>query len=189
MANTGHAKFLEVEYKFVLPDEATFEHFCSLITTMSPSRHSHVSTTDTYYVLDSNPGFIYRHRFDQELQQLTVKSLTQDPSVRMEVNLELKTDGNQGDAVQNFLQTFGIKAQSSLTKDLYVFYFPNIEIALYRARAGQRELLCLEIEVTNFDDISSGKNELNKWCQKIGVNSEARETRSLFEILLLPSLT
>ena len=188
MANSGNQKFLEVEYKFILSDDVQFEQFRSRLSCMNPVRQTEVNTVDTYFLLQNNSQFIYRHRFDQELQQLTVKSMSGDPSVRTEINLDLSRDENQSAAVVEFLRTFGIKAQSSLAKDLIVFYFQNVEIALYRAQAADRSILCLEIEAIDFADIESAKSDINKWCQLLGLAPDTREMRSLFEILLLPSL-
>ena len=59
---------------------------------------------DTYFVLKSTSGYVYRHRCDEEIQQLSLKSVSKDPAVRTEVNLNL-SGGNQISSVRGFLST------------------------------------------------------------------------------------
>ena len=82
--------FLEIEHKYVV--EAGFDRkaFLERLRSLSPLRMSEVEVEDTYYVLNAANGFVYRHRYDKELEQLTVKSVEKNPEVRLEVNLSLK---------------------------------------------------------------------------------------------------
>ena len=77
-----------------------------LLGAIDIERGAKVSGSRFYYL--TGPGqrdrYVIRHRFDDELQQLTIKSLTDDTAVRDEINLDLGHHaGDQADAVEAFV--------------------------------------------------------------------------------------
>ena len=108
-------QYLEIEHKFLVDDSFNFLSFDEKLKALNPEVVKQVDVVDTYFVVESLKDHVYRHRFDREIQQLTIKSCSKDPAVRKEVNLSFDGE-NQIDSVRNFLDASGIifylKAQS-----------------------------------------------------------------------------
>src|SRR5690554_6764240 len=110
---SGQADFLEIEHKFLMPKTFDTEAFAAKVLALKPASKTAVrEVKDTYYVSPSSPNYIFRHRYDEQLQHLTAKSfhsLTSDrqkfdTEVRTEINLFLSQEqGDQADAVEAFL--------------------------------------------------------------------------------------
>ena len=90
------SSFSELEHKYCVPEEFDLEAFSQRVQSISSCEYQEVDVTDTYFVTDKTSGYIFRHRFDRELQHLTVKSIGSDNESRLEVNLDLGHErGNQ----------------------------------------------------------------------------------------------
>ena len=84
-ATSGQLRFKEIEHKFVVDDGFDLERFGAVLETLNPTRTTSLQVLDTYYLLrGSRTGrFVIRHRFDEELHHLTVKTLETDTEVRI----------------------------------------------------------------------------------------------------------
>ena len=181
----GHS-FREIEHKFVVDSGFDRAAFFSRLNLLHPVRTNTIKVEDTYYVLKSHPGFIYRHRFDSEIQQLTAKSLGRDPEVRTEINLDLIcSPAGQGTAVSAFLETFGVTWKQTIQKDIAVAYFNDCEIVHYRASSGTHSIECVEFEAVGEMPVEKALKIITDYELKAGFNGFRREERTLFELLLL----
>jgi adenylate cyclase class IV len=184
----GSNSFTEIEHKFVLGADFNRDTFLKMVTELSPGRQAAAMVRDTYFVLGHDNHHVYRHRFDNEIQQLTVKSVEDDSAVRMEINIPIdQSKGDQRPAILEFMKALGCRWSGDLSKDIQVAYFDDCEIVLYRAVNRGREVYCVEFEAVNPDSVTEGLAVLARYEAALGFKAEARETKSLFELLLLDS--
>ncbi len=178
--------FIEIEHKFIVGSDFDQTSFLKKLSGLSPDRQSKISVRDTYFVLGHDRRHIFRHRFDKEIQQLTVKSVESDAAVRTEINIPIdQSKGNQSLAVDAFMKTLGAVWSAELAKDIQVAYFHDCEIVFYRAVSGSDTVYCVEFEATNPASVEKGLEVLAKYETKLGFSPEARDSRSLFELLLM----
>lgn len=178
--------FLEIEHKFVVGQDFDRDSFVKKLGSLSPNRQSKISVRDTYFVLGHDKKHVYRHRYDKEIQQLTVKSVESDAAVRREVNVPIdQSKGDQKAAVGAFMEALGAVWSAELAKDIQVAYFHDCEIVFYRASNGQESVNCVEFEAINPSSIEAGLNTLDKYEKLLGFRQEQRDSRSLFELLLM----
>lgn len=182
----GHSSFIEIEHKFIVPAGFSRHDFLNTARQLGALRTDEVVVKDTYYVLKGWSSHVFRHRFDREIQQLTVKSVGKSTFERLEVNLDLLRDGiDQAAAIQAFLNVFGVAWTATLTKDIGVAYFADCEVVHYRAKAGDRAIECVEFEAIGFSDGPSALPILNQYERSFGLGDETVENQSLFHLLLL----
>lgn len=178
-------QFLEIEHKFIIPETWDFQAFERRLKELGYQNSSEVQVADTYYVTAACPGYIYRHRYDKELQHLTVKSLMDDPEVRLEVNLDLgHHKGSQKVAVEAFLSPMGIMWSGTLTKQVKAYYFPDCEVVHYHAKFRDKSVTCVEIEAKEPPTILQGKQILQRYASALNLESIYRSNKTLFELLL-----
>ncbi len=126
-------RFTEVEHKFVLDEAFDLPAFRRVLETLGPRRQSALQVRDRYFLTGDGRArhYILRHRFDEELHQLTIKSLASDPEVRDEINLDLGHHaGDQAAQVDAFVARMGVTWSAALQKDLEVWYFADCEVVL-----------------------------------------------------------
>src|SRR3954452_10875940 len=112
-------RFAEIEHKFIVDDASDVERFRHLVGALGPTRTMSVRVRDRYYLTAAGRArrFVIRHRFDAELQHLTVKTLEADTEVRVEVNLDLGHQaGDQEAQVDAFLGQLGVEWTGTLHK-------------------------------------------------------------------------
>jgi adenylate cyclase class IV len=178
--------FLEIEHKFLVGRDFDKKRFLEQLTALSPDRQARVSVRDTYYVLEHDLGRVFRHRFDNEIQQLTVKTVERDAAVRTEVNIPIdQSKGDQRPAVSRFMKELGACWSGEVAKDIDVTYFGDCEVVFYRAVGRDKEVYCVEFEAVAAKTIQDGLATLETYERKLGFNPSQRETRSLFELLLV----
>lgn len=178
--------FIEIEHKFVVGKDFDQDDFIRKLRSLCPDRQSNISVRDTYFVLGHDRRHIYRHRFDKEIQQLTVKSVETDAAVRTEVNLPIdQSKGDQLAAVSAFMRASGAIWSAELAKDIQVAYFHDCEIVLYRATSGSDTVYCVEFEATSPQTVDDGLKVLARYEKMLGFDPEKRDSRSLFELLLM----
>jgi adenylate cyclase class IV len=180
--------FKEIEHKFVV--DATFdrETFLSHLRAMSPLKMANIKVRDTYYVLAGDRNHVFRHRFDDEIQQLTVKSIETDTAVRTEINLPIdQSKGDQGPSVLAFMNALGCAWQGEIRKEISVAYFPDCEVVFYRAVGSLKTVHCVEFEAVTPTSVQDGLATLSKYELALGFASRQRESKSLFELVLLDS--
>ena len=179
-------RFKEIEHKFVVDDRFDLDGFAASLEALHPTRTTSIRVTDTYYLLSSSrtERFVIRHRYDEELHHLTLKTLEADTEVRHEVNIDLGHHaGDQRAQVDAFLEKLGIEWSGSLRKDLSVWYFPDAEIVHYRASTGARSVRCVEFEATRKPSIEEALATVRRYEQATGFDEANRSHRSLVQIL------
>jgi len=181
---------LEIEHKYVIdPKVFPLDKFQRRALELAPEGESHVLVEDTYFILASTKTHIFRHRFDSEIQNLTVKSLTGDVDVRLEVNLDLdQGKGNQLDRVREFLRPLGIIQEIPLKKEVHAYYLKGCEAVYYKASGAQRSIFCVEFEATEKTTLESSKRIIAHYENEFGFNDIERASESLFELLIVPQL-
>lgn len=184
------ADYCEIEHKFIVGPEFDLGAFRARARALAPTRTTELHVEDTYFVTRLGAGVVFRHRYDSERQELTVKSRRPgDTEVRREVNLRLdQASGNQLAAVTAFLQPLGIVWQGSLGKDICVFYYPDCEVVYYDARAGERRVCCVEFEALGSSPLDAARATLAAYEQRLGLGQAQRVQESLFDLLLLPAM-
>ena len=177
--------FLEIEHKFVLPENWCLDSFTELVKSFNPQHSNEIAVEDRYYVVKALAGHVYRHRIDDEIQHLTVKSLEQDSAVRLEVNLDLGLHkGDQAAAVDAFLKPLGLLWKGVLHKQVRVFYFADAEIVHYKARYKDQTISCVEIEAKKAADIDSALAIIDSYTDRLNLDRSYRSDQSLFHLLL-----
>lgn len=185
----SETKFLEIEHKYLVAKDFNLDLFRSKLAGLGFKKKTQIKVRDTYYLTSCCDDFIYRHRFDEELQHLTVKSLTGDSELRVEVNLDLGHHcGNQAEAVEAFLKPQAIVWSGSLVKQVEAYYFEDAEIVYYEACAGTKEVNCVEIEAKDQSSIALAKRVLAEYAERLDLDVNTRSERSLFQILLSSQL-
>jgi hypothetical protein len=180
--------FLEIEHKFVVGAEFDHVRFFKAVEALSPSRQSRLTVRDTYYVLGHDAKHVFRHRFDKEIQQLTVKSVEADAAVRTEINLPIdQSTGDQSAPVKAFMKALGASWSADLVKDIQVAYFQDCEIVYYRASSGSEFVNCIEFEAIDSKTVQEGLGVLTRYEELLGFDPKHRDGRSLFELLLVKS--
>lgn len=182
-------KFLEIERKYLLPQGLSPANYLKKMKDLNPSHQSIVSVQDTYFVAQASPGVVYRHRVDEELQHLTVKSLEDNSEVRLEVNLDLGLHvGSQLDRVEAFLRPLKILWSGTIKKSVSAFYYDKVELVYYDAAFGNKKVSCIEIEAKNCSSIDAARNLISEYENLLQVDKGFISGRSLFHILLFEDL-
>ena len=179
-------QFLEIEHKFVVPDTFDLETFARACRALHPHVEKTVAVHDVYHVLAARTDIIFRHRFDRELQQLTLKTRGADNEVRTEINLALE-DPVQEEAVSAFLAAIGPTERFPIQKQIWVFEFSDCEIVHYTARYGERTVSCVEFEAVGAPDTATALATLARYEQALGFDTAARTSVNLFEMLVGPT--
>jgi adenylate cyclase class IV len=178
--------FKEIEHKFVVDSTFDREKFLSNLRAMSPDKMADIKVRDTYYVLAGDRKHVFRHRFDDEIQQLTVKSVETDTAVRTEINLPIdQSKGDQGPGVLAFMKTLGCAWHGEIRKEISVAYFPDCEVVFYRAVGSGKTVHCVEFEAVAPSSVQEGLATLSKYEAALGFAGRQRESKSLFELVLL----
>jgi len=180
----SEVSFKEIEHKFVVGDDFDLEGFRTRMRSLRPAGTTALAVRDVYYWSQHHPQMVYRHRYDRELQHLSVKSLAGDPEVRLEVNLDLgQHRGDQQPAVEAFLATLDVSWRGEIRKQIEVYYFPDCEIVHYRASAGERSVACVELEAKRQTSTAGALEILGKYEQLTGFDPRRRSATPLVELL------
>ena len=180
----------EIEHKFIVGDDFDQADFRRRAQELSLTGTTELRVADTYFITALAAGLVFRHRYDSERQELTVKSRGPgDTEVRREVNLRLdQASGNQLAAVTAFLAPLSIRWQGSLIKDICVFYYPDCEVVYYAAQTPEQKLCCVEFEAVGSKTLEAARATLTTYEQHFGMASAQRVQESLFDLLLLPAM-
>lgn len=179
-------RFTEIEHKFVVDDDFDLARFHTAIERLQPTRTTALRVRDRYFLTEAGRRgrFILRHRHDPELHHLTLKSLARDTEVRAEVNLDLGHHaGDQASAVDAFVERLGMIWRGVLDKDLTVWYFPDVEVAHYRATTGARAIECVEFEATRKQSLAAALRAVERYERATGFGGARRSHRSLPQLL------
>jgi len=179
-------RFTEVEHKFVLDGAFDQAAFRRALAALGPRRQSALQVRDRYFLTGDGRArhYILRHRVDEELHQLTIKSLASDPEVRDEINLDLGHHaGDQAAQVDAFVTRMGVTWSGALHKDLQVWYFADCEVVYYTASAGERVVRCVEFEAIGQSSIADALAVIGRYEQATGFDPVARSRDSLVNLL------
>jgi hypothetical protein len=180
---------VEIEHKFLIDRSFDLAAFEACAKALGPKRVSAVKVRDTYYVVRGMPGHVMRHRKDNEIQQLSLKSVAADNERRLEVNLDLdQAAGDQLAAVEAFLAPMGILWRGVIEKNIHVFYFPDCEVVHYSASSGGRVVACVEFEAKDKLSEESALATIGKYEAAFGFAGPDRCHESLFELMFGDSI-
>ncbi len=176
--------FKEIEHKFVVGEGFDLAEFRTCMRSLNPHKTTILTVRDIYYWSQLHPRVIYRHRWDPELQHLSVKSLEKDTEVRVEVNIDLgQHRGNQQATVEAFIDTLGISWRGDILKDIEVYHFPECEVVYYRGTAGDATVACVEFEALQQDSIDDALEVLRRYEESAGFTGRQRTPKTLVELL------
>jgi hypothetical protein len=185
----SETRFQEIEHKFVVGDDFDLAGLRARLLALEPERTTALVVRDVYYWSARHPKIVFRHRFDRELQHLSVKSLAPDPEVRLEVNLDLgQHRGDQQPAVEAFLGALEVDWRGEIEKEIEVFYFPDCEIVHYRGASDAASVACVEFEARRQASIDDARRVLSRYERLAGFEGRRRTARTLVE-LLFPRFT
>ena len=183
-------QFKEIEHKFEVADDFDLDRFRGRVMALRPVRTNAIQVRDRYFLTETGQQrrFLLRHRLDNEIQQLTLKSLSDDTEVRDEINLDLGHHaGDQSLAVDAFVHHLGVRWSGTITKDIAVWYFDDCEVVHYRATAGARAVRCVEFEATRKDSVADALAIVERYERATGLHGFTRSRASLPQ-LLFPEL-
>ncbi len=183
---SGKLRFKEIEHKFLVDPTFDLEGFGASLEALGPTRTTSLRVLDTYYLIaGSRSGrFVIRHRYDEELHHLTLKTVEPDTEVRREINLDLGHHaGDQRAQVRAFLEQLSVTWSGSLEKDLSVWYFPDIEVVHYAATTDARTVCCVEFEATSKPSVEAALETIHRYEQATGFDRTERSNSSLLQIL------
>jgi adenylate cyclase class IV len=184
--STADLQFTEIEHKFVVDEHFSVPRFREALAALNPVRTSSVRVRDRYFLTEGGRDrhYVIRHRFDEELHHLTVKSLGADTEVRVEVNLDLGHHaGDQAAQVDAFLDQLGVAWRGTLHKDVDVWHFPDCEIVYYEASSDCQSVRCVEFEALQKASLADARVTLEAYERATGFDGAVRSSRSLLEIL------
>ncbi len=182
----GDLRFKEIEHKYVVEEPFDLPRFRAMVTALGPIRTGAIRVEDCYYLTEGGGArrFLVRHRYDDELHHLTLKTLEADTEVRAEVNLDLGHHaGNQDAQVEAFMERLGVTWSGTLSKELEVWYFPDCEVVCYQASTPSRSVRCVEFEATRKDSLADALAIVERYERATGFEGASRSRLSLPEIL------
>ncbi|MDE0871749.1 MAG: hypothetical protein OSA37_07520 [Flavobacteriales bacterium] len=176
--------FLEIEHKFLVSDAFDLKAFSSACRALSPTIEKALVVTDTYYVPADRADHIFRHRRDEEIQQLTIKSRGKDIEVRTEINLDLGGESDQSSAVEAWMKAIGASPAFPIEKHIQVFEFPMCEVVHYVAHYEGKQIACVEFEAVGSSSLDEAIRTLTSFEQKLGFDAHHRSKVNLFDLLI-----
>lgn len=179
----SEATFKEFEHKYLLNGTESVESIFESLRSVSGGVEKSLEVTDTYFFQTESPKFVYRHRRDREIQQLTVKSLGKDARERTEINLHFLNGENQFEAVERFMETLGRFRKLSIRKSIQVIDFSDCECVYYEATNGSKTVRCFEFEAIGAENLDQALEIISKYESLAGFSPATRCHQSLFELL------
>ena len=184
--HTADLRFKEIEHKYIVGDEFDLQGFRHTLTTLGPTRSHSIRVRDRYYLTEAGQDrrFVIRHRFDAELQHLTIKTVGTDTEVRDEVNVDLgQHAGDQASQVEAFVERLGVGWSGTVHKDVDVWYFEDCEVVHYLASTGSRSVRCVEFEATRGNSLADAIAIVETFERATGFSGLVRSRLSLPQIL------
>jgi hypothetical protein len=176
-------RFKEYEHKYLLNGNESIDSIFESLRSVDGGTEKSLDVTDTYLFDKNKPEFVYRHRKDREIQQLTVKSFGGDARERTEINLKLLNESTQIEAVLSFMQTIGDFSTTCIHKSIRVIDFPDCECVYYRASNGTKTVHCFEFEALGAQNLDDAIGIISKYESLAGFLPDSRCHQSLFELL------
>jgi adenylate cyclase class IV len=184
--HTADLRFKEIEHKYIVGDEFDLQAFRHTLTRLGPTRAYSIRVRDRYYLTEGRQQrrFVIRHRFDAQLQHLTIKTVGSDTEVRDEVNVDLgQHAGDQASQVEAFVERLGVRWSGTVHKDVDVWYFEDCEVVHYLASAGSRSVRCVEFEARRGTSLADAIAIVDTFERATGFSGLVRSRLSLPQIL------
>lgn len=188
---TDDFRFMEIEHKYLVGDDFDIHRFRETLATLGPIRVNTIQVRDRYYLTEGGAAqqYLIRHRFDAELQQLTIKTVAPDTETRDEINLDLGSGGGDQSAhVDAFVAKLGVRWSGTVVKDVSVWYFDDCEVVHYVASVGSRSIRCVEFEATHKRSLPDALAIVERFERATGFYGLERSRLSLPQ-LLFPDLS
>lgn len=181
-------RFKEIEHKFVVGEAFDLVRFRATVGALVPGpiRTFALRVRDRYFLTGHGRAhrYVIRHRYDDELHHLTVKSLAPDPEVRDEINLDLgQHAGDQAAVVDALVARLGATWRGDVLKDIKVWEFADCEVVHYRASGGGRVVHCVEFEAKHAATVDEALAVLGRYERETGFANETRSMASLVDLL------
>jgi hypothetical protein len=179
-------RFTEIEHKFIVDESFDVADFGRRLDALGPTRRTSLPVRDRYFLTADGRAkrYVIRHRFDDEIHQLTIKTLSADPEVRDEITLDLGHHaGAQEAQVEAFVGRMGISWSGTIEKHLHVWYFPDCEVVHYVASSGARHVGCVEFEATIKRSVPEALAIVERYERATGFDAATRFRQSLPELL------
>jgi len=179
-------RFTEIEHKFIVDERFDLGRLRAQMEALGPTRTVRLRVRDRYFLTDHSRGhrYVIRHRYDEQLQHLTIKALETDPEVRGEINLDLgQHAGNQAATVEAFVERLGATWSGDVTKDIEVWHFPACEVVHYTAFTRDRTVRCVEFEAIHQPSVEDALAVLDRFERATGFDAATRSRSSLVELL------
>jgi hypothetical protein len=181
-------RFTEIEHKFVVGEAFDLGPFRRAVEALAPGpvRTFTLRVRDRYFLTDHGRAhrYVIRHRYDDQLHHLTVKSLAPDPEVRDEINLDLgQHAGDQAAVVDACVARLGATWQGDVVKDIEVWEFADCEVVHYTASGGGRVVHCVEFEAKHAATVEEAVAVIGRYERKTGFGDATRSMASLVDLL------
>ncbi len=179
-------QFKEIEHKFILDDAFNLAGFRAQVEALGPVRTFALRVRDRYYLTEHGrrARYVIRHRYDEDMHHLTIKTLKADAEVRDEINLDLgQHAGDQAATVDAFVAWLGVVWSGTILKDIEVWEFPTCEVVHYGAFGGDRSVRCVEFEAVGATSEDEARKVLERFERATGFATAARSRCSLVDLL------
>ena len=179
-------RLTEIEHKFVVDDLFDLARFRAAVELLRPTRTFALRVRDRYFLTGHGRShrYVIRHRYDDQLHHLTIKTIEADPEVRTEINLDLgQHAGDQAATVDAFVNRLGVTWSGAIVKDIEVWEFPTCEIVHYVARAEDRRVTCVEFEAVRAANVEEALSVLGSYERATGFGEADRSLRTLVDLL------
>lgn len=179
-------RFKEIEHKFVVGDTFDIDRFGRSLDALEPTRRMSLRVRDRYFLTADGRArrYVIRHRFDDEIHHLTLKSIEDDAQVREEITIDLGHHAGAQDAqVEAFVGRMGVTWSGTVEKHLHAWYFPDCEVVYYTASSGDRTVRCVEFEATLKPAVADALRIVERYERATGFDTATRERRSLPDLL------
>lgn len=183
-------KYREIEFKYRVDtlSIASFNAFCQ---DRKPEKFIEASGFDHFYDKAKEPDAFCRHRIGPDYNQLTFKRKTENKNnyIRVEHNINLEREISKKQ-ISAFLKEFGYSYNTSVFKTCFVYFFEWYILSYYVCYNTEMKEIgrFMEIEADeNYNwateqDAWNAVQAMEKICKPLGLTSQMRIKRSLFEL-------
>lgn len=184
--------YIELEYKYKAGD-VKLNDFIDLIKSLNPIKRMNTSSWDLYYTTKSLDAFQrFRH---SETPELTKKVKTQNGNnwKRIEVDLPLDPERITEDIITKYLELDNYHFNFKVYKTCTIFWLEDVNFVYYVTydenmnESGRFiEVEVNKNKVANYENPMELINKAEKELSKIGISSQNRLKKSLFEMFVKP---
>lgn len=182
--------FTEIEFKYRV-DNLSLSSFTDFCQGRNPKKFVEASGFDHFYAKSKEPDAFCRHRIGPDFNQLTFKRKTENKNnyIRVEhnINLERSVERKQINAL---LEEFGYTYNTSVFKTCFVYFFDWYVLSYYVCYDKEMKEIGRFMEIEADENHAWGTQQdawnavqaMEKICKPLGLTSQMRIKRSLFEL-------